>query len=78
MNSDGLPLLPDRQGGPARPAAILVAVLGASNYTYAEATRSQGLGDWIGAHIRAFEFLGGVPKLVIPHNTRSGVRRACR
>ena len=34
--------------------------------------------DWIGAHIRAFEFLGGVPKLVIPDNTRTGVSRACR
>jgi len=42
-------------------AAIFVAVLGASNYTYSEATGTQGLVDWIGAHMRAFEFLGGVP-----------------
>ena len=56
----------DPQGGPERPAAIFVAVLGASNYTYAEATESQELENWIGPHIRAFEFLGGVPKLVIP------------
>jgi transposase len=55
-----------------------VAVLGASNYTYAEATWGQGLGDWLGAHIRTFEFLGGVPRLVVPDNTRSGVSRACR
>jgi len=42
-----------------------VAVMGASNYTYAEATWSQKLPDWIGSHIRAFEFLRGVPELVV-------------
>jgi transposase len=68
----------DPQGGPVRQASLFVAVLGASNYTYAEATGSQGLKDWIGAHIRTFEFLQGVPKLVVPDNTRSGVSRACR
>ena len=68
----------DPQGGPERQAAIFVAVLGASNYTYAEATASQELENWIGSHIRTFEFLGGVPKLVIPDNTRTGVNRACR
>ncbi len=68
----------DPQGGPERQAAIFVAVLGASNYTYAEATASQELEHWLGSHIRTFEFLGGVPKLVIPDNTRSGVNRACR
>jgi transposase len=68
----------DPQGGPVREASLFVAVLGASNYTYAEATWGQGLGDWLGAHIRTFEFLGGVPRLVVPDNTRSGVSRACR
>ncbi len=68
----------DPQGGPVRPASIFVAVLGASNYTYAEATESQELENWIGSHIRTFEFLGGVTKLVIPDNTRTGVNRACR
>lgn len=68
----------DPQGGAERPASIFVAVLGASNYTYAEATESQELENWIGSHIRTFEFLGGVPKLVIPDNTRSGVKRSCR
>jgi transposase len=68
----------DPQGGPERQAAIFVAVLGASNYTYAEATESQELENWIGSHIRTFEFMGGVPKLVIPDNTRTGVNRACR
>jgi transposase len=74
---DTIPLY-DPRGGPEREASIFVAVLGASNYTYAEATASQELENWIGSHIRAFEFLGGVPKLVIPDNTRTGVSRACR
>jgi transposase len=68
----------DPKGGPERSASIFVAVLGASNYTYAEATWSQGLEDWLGAHVRAFEFLGGVPELAVPDNTKTGVRRACR
>jgi transposase len=68
----------DPKGGPVREASIFVAVLGASNYTYAEATGSQGLEDWLGAHVRAFEFLGAVPKLVVPDNARTGVSRACR
>ena len=68
----------DPQGGPEREASIFVAVLGASNYTYAEATASHELENWIGSHIRTFEFLGGVPKLIIPDNARTGVTRACR
>src|ERR1039457_3326410 len=65
-------------GGDATAAAIFVAVLGASNYTYSEATGTQGLADWIGAHMRAFEFLGGVPESVVPDNLKSGVTKACR
>lgn len=57
---------------------IFVAVLGASNYIFAEATRSQKLIDWTGSHVRAFEFFGGVPELLIPDNLRSGVSKACR
>lgn len=59
-------------------AQIFVAVLGASNYTYAEATWTQSLPDWIGAHVRAFQFLGGAPELVVPDNPRSGVSKAHR
>lgn len=61
--------------GEVRQAQVLVAVLGASNYAYVEATWSQGLADWIGAHVRAFEFFGGVPELVVPDNLKSGVTR---
>ena len=64
--------------GEVRFAQIFVAVLGASNYVFCEATWSQGLPDWLGSHARAFEFLGGVPKLIVPDNLKSGVSRACR
>ena len=64
--------------GEVREAQIFVAVLGASNYTYAEATWSQQLPDWIASHIRAWEYLGGVTELVVPDNLRSGVSSACR
>jgi transposase len=46
--------------GTVRPAQIFVAALGASNYTYAEARWSQSLADWIGCHVNALNFIGGV------------------
>ena len=64
--------------GEVRFAEIFVAVLGASNFTFAEATWSQKLPDWIGSHVRAFEFIGGVTEIVVPDNLRSGVSKACR
>jgi len=54
-------------------AQIFVCVLGASNYTYVEATRSQNLRDWTSSHCRAFEYFGGVPKILVPDNLLSGV-----
>jgi transposase len=68
----------DALTGEVRNANIFVAVLGASNYTYAEATFTQQLHDFIGSHVRAFEFFGGVARLVIPDNLKSGVTKACR
>ncbi len=64
--------------GEVRTAQIFVAVLGASNYTYAEATWSQTLPDWLNSHVRAFKFFGGVPKLIVPDNLKSGVTKPCR
>nr|VFK28267.1 MAG: hypothetical protein BECKLPF1236A_GA0070988_106382 [Candidatus Kentron sp. LPFa]VFK36265.1 MAG: hypothetical protein BECKLPF1236C_GA0070990_105562 [Candidatus Kentron sp. LPFa] len=52
--------------------------LGASSYTYAEATWSQGLPDWISSHVRTFEFFGGVTQLLVPDNLKSAVSRADR
>src|ERR1700736_6308968 len=66
----------DPATGEVREAEIFVAVLGASNYTYAEATWTQTLPDWIEAHVRMFRFFGGVPRLVVPDNLKSGVHRA--
>ena len=68
----------DPTTGEIRSAAIFVAVLGASNYTYVEATWDQKLPNWIGSHVRAFEFFGGVPALLIPDNLRSAVTKANR
>lgn len=64
--------------GATTPAELFVAVLGASNYTYAEAVPSQELPHWISAHARTFAFLGGVPEILVPDNLRSGVTRAHR
>ena len=64
--------------GEIRQAQIFVAVLGASNYTYAEATLTQSLPDWLHSHVRAFEFFGGTPALLVPDNLKSGVNKACR
>ena len=66
----------DPETGEIREAEIFVAVLGASNFTYAEATWTQSLPDWIGAHVRMFRFFGGVPRLVVPDNLKSGVHKA--
>src|SRR6266566_4656409 len=63
--------------GEVMTAQLFVAVLGASNYTYAEATRTQGLSDWIGSHTRGFAFTGGVPAMVVSDNLRSGITKAC-
>jgi transposase len=56
-----------------RPAQIFVAALGASSYTYVDATWTQGLADWTGSHVRCFEFMGGIPELLVPDNLKSGV-----
>ena len=63
--------------GEIRTAQIFVAALGASNYTYVEATWTQSLPDWISSHVRAFAFLGGVPAQVVPDNLKAAVIKAC-
>lgn len=68
----------DADSGEIHPAQVFVAVLGASNYTYAEATLSQSLPDWLGSHVRAVTYFGGTPAIVVPDNLRSGASRACR
>ncbi len=66
------------QTGEVVEAQIFVGCLGASNYTYAEATPTQELHHWIGAHQRALSFFGGVPECIVPDNLKSGVTDPCR
>jgi transposase len=68
----------DRHTGELRAAQVFVAVLGASNYSYAQASWTQALPDWLGAHVRALVYFGGAPRAIVPDNLKSGVSRAHR
>ncbi|MEJ2147644.1 MAG: IS21 family transposase [Acidobacteriota bacterium] len=69
--------LTDPRTGEIREAYLFVATLGASNYTYAEATAHRDLPSWIGSHDRALAFFGGVPTVVVPDNWKTGVTDPC-
>ena len=68
----------DRDTGVAWQAPLFVAALGASSYTWAEATRDQQMEVWLRAHVHAFDYWGGVPALAVPDNTKTGVSKAHR
>lgn len=68
----------DQETGEIRQAHIFVAVLGASNYTYAEAQWAEDLPNWIGGHVRALDFFGGVAEIIIPDNPKVGVKHPSR
>jgi transposase len=68
----------DPDTGEIRKAQIFIGALGASNFTYVEATWTQKTFDWINSHRRMFEYFGGVPALVVPDNLKAGVTKACR
>ena len=72
------PKVIDPETGEVREPELFVAVLGASNYTYAETTWSQTSPEWIGSHVRAFEYFGGATRAVVPDQLRSGVSVPCR
>ena len=74
---DGVPVVIDRLTGEVRMAPIFVAVLGASSFTFAKASWTQALPDWIAAHVRAFAAIGGVPELLVPDNTKTAIVKAC-
>lgn len=76
-SGDTVPIL-QIDTGELRAAQIFVAVLGASNYVYAEATWTQQLPDWIGSHVRTFEFMGCTAALLVPDNLKSAINKACR
>ena len=65
------------QAGAVAAGHLFVAVLGCSNYTYAEVTLTEQLPDWIGAQVRALEFFRGVPLVVVPDNTKTAVTHPC-
>ena len=75
---DTVPVIVDRRTGATRPAQIFVAVLGASSFSYAEATWTQTLPDWIAAHTRALAAIGGAPKLLVPDKAKVAIVKACR
>lgn len=72
------PSIVDPLTGEVVDVELFVAVLGASNLTYAEVTRTQRGPDWIASHVRALEYFGGVPAALVPDQLKSGVTRACR
>jgi transposase len=75
--SDGLSIL-DLANGELILTQLFLVVWGASNYTYAEATLSQTLPEWIGSHRRALEYFSCVPRVLVPDNLKSGVSKACK
>jgi transposase len=64
--------------GEVKFAQVFVAVLGASNYTFACASWSQNQADWLNAHVQALEFFEGVPEIIVPDNLKSAVRKTHR
>ena len=68
----------DPDTGEIRAAQIFIGVLGASSYTYADASWTQQLEDWIRSHVRMFEYFGGVSALLVPDNLKSAVHKSCR
>jgi transposase len=72
------PVIYDRETGEQIEVELYVAVLGASNYTFAEATRSQELADFVGSTVRAFEYFNAAPQICVPDQLRSAVSRPDR
>ena len=72
------PSLVDPKTGEVRQVEMFVGVLGASSYTYAQATESQKLSCWLDAHVRMLEFFGGCPEIFVPDCLKSGVTSPCR
>lgn len=65
----------DPHTGEITQAEIFVGVLGASGLIYTEAHSSQSLPNWVRAHVRMFEFFGGVPRIIRPDNLKAGVTK---
>lgn len=72
------PQITDRETGDKRPVELFVAILGASDYTYAQATESQKIDDWLTCHENAIRYFGGTPKIWVPDQLKSAVVKHCR
>ena len=72
------PGIVDRDTGQVKPTELFVGAWGASSYTYAEASFTQSTQDWLMSHVRAFEYFGCAPHIVVPDNLKSGINKACR
>lgn len=68
----------DAKTGEEQPATVFVAVLGASNYTYADATLAADLESWIESNVRAMEYIGGCTEIIVPDNLKTGVKHPSR
>jgi len=75
---DTVPIYNRQTGKIEFEAAVFVACLGASQYTFAEATKDQTLANWINSHVHAFAYFKGVPEIAVIDNLKSGVTQACR
>ncbi len=73
---DTVPVV-DRQTGEVRPAHLFVAVMGGSSLSFAHATWTEQMPDWIDSHNAAFAFFGGAPQLLVPDNAKVAVIKAC-
>jgi transposase len=74
---DRVPVVIDRLTGEIRDAHIFVAVMGASSLSFACATWTETLPDWVDAHVRAFAYFGGSARLLVPDNAKVAVIKAC-
>jgi transposase len=73
---DTLPCVVDAETGEIRAAHFFVATLGDSNYPYVEAFADEGHGSWLRAHVNALEWMGGVPRVIVPDNCKTAVTKA--
>ncbi|MCC4295895.1 IS21 family transposase [Brevundimonas aurantiaca] len=74
---DTVPVIIDRRSGKTQKAHIFVAVMGGSSLSFAYATWGEKLPDWIDGHVQAFEYFGGVPRLLVPDNPKVAIIKAC-
>jgi len=77
FSGDGIPWRGPKTGE-QHEAQLFVAVLGASNFTYAEVTRTQQIHDWIVCNVHALEYFGGVSAVIVPDQARTAVSGVCR